>query len=120
MYPTPQMAINREHALTALAGSLGPGFEEKRLGAMLAYTTGNLPKPEADNLLGGIRYKTEVIIDHPEGYVSEVAKAAKLLLGIGYLTGILAVAAVILALFLGGGRVLVRKLRRQTGLLHER
>jgi hypothetical protein len=111
MYPTPQMAVNRERALTAMAATLGPGFEEKRFGAMLAYTTGPLSKPEADKLFAGIRYKTEVIVDHPEGYVSEVAKAAKLLLGIGYLTGILGVAAVILAIFLGAGRVLVRRLR---------
>ena len=117
MYPTPQLAINREHALNAFASGLnggkgpGPDFAVKRLGAMLAYTGGSLSKAEADRLLGGIRYKTEVIINHPEGYVSEVAKAAKLLLGIGYLTGILGVGAVILALFLGAGRVLVRKLR---------
>ncbi len=111
MYPTPQMAVNRERALTGVAASLGPGFEEKRLGAMLAYTTGSLSKPEADKLLGGVRYRTEVVINHPEGYVSEVAKAAKLLLGIGYLTLLLGLAAVILAIFLGAGRVLVRRLR---------
>jgi hypothetical protein len=111
MYPTPQMAINRERAIAELQAKLGAGYTERRLGAMLAYTTGSLPKAEAKRLLSGIRYKTEVIVDHPEGYVSEVAKAAKLLLGIGYLTAILGVAAVILAIFLGAGRVLVRRLR---------
>jgi hypothetical protein len=52
-----------------------------------------------------------VTINHPEGYISEVSKAAKLLLGIAYMTGILAVAAVLLALFLGGGRLAFRRMR---------
>ena len=50
-------------------------------------------------------------MDQPQGYTSEVAKAAKLLLGIGYLTVFLAIAALVIAVFFGAGRVLVRKLR---------
>jgi hypothetical protein len=43
--------------------------------------------------------------------VSEVAKTAKLLLGIAYLIGILGSAAIFLGLFFGGGRALLRVMR---------
>jgi hypothetical protein len=43
--------------------------------------------------------------------VNEVKKTANFLLGVIYLIGILGAAAILLGLFLGGGRALVRVLR---------
>jgi hypothetical protein len=117
-YPTPQIAGNRAEVVANLVKSGGlpvavgdPGLVSERIGPLVALTSGALSADQAHALIRAIHYDELVTINHPEGYVSEVEKAAKLLLGIGYLTGILAVAAVLLALFLGGGRLLVRRLR---------
>ena len=58
-----------------------------------------------------MKYEAEVTVDHPEGYVNEVRKTARLLLGIIYLTGILGSASILVGLFLGGGRAIVRRLQ---------
>lgn len=58
-----------------------------------------------------MKYDAEVTVNHPEGYVSEVKKTARLLLGIIYLTGILGASSLLLGVFLGGGRAVVRRLR---------
>lgn len=117
-YPTPQIAANRLQAIEALLKSGAPpltvgdpALVAERVGPLVAFTAGSLTAAEAHALIRGIHYEAAVTINHPEGYISEVSKAAKLLLGIAYLTGILAVAAVLLALFLGGGRVALRRFR---------
>ncbi len=118
-YPTPQMADNRRKAIAALLQSGGaaglpvgsPGVVVESIGPLVALTAGPISAAEAHTLIQGIRYNTVLTINHPEGYVSEVSKAAKLLLGIAYMVIILAVAAVLLAVFLGGGRVLIRRMR---------
>ena len=117
-YPTPQIAGNRLQAITALLRSGAPpltvgdpALVAERIGPLVAFTSGSLSADEAHALIRGVHLDEVMTINHPEGYVSEVSKAAKLLLGIAYLTGTLAVAAVLLALFLGGGRVLVRRMR---------
>jgi hypothetical protein len=119
-YPTPQMAANRLKALDALLKSGAPpltvgdpSLVAERIGPLVAFTSGSLTEAEAHALIRSVHYQEVLTINHPEGYVSEVEKAAKLLLGIAYLTGILAVAAVLLALFLGSGRVLIRRMRGQ-------
>ncbi|HEY0786475.1 MAG TPA: DUF6599 family protein [Acidobacteriaceae bacterium] len=117
-YPTPQMAARSTKAVAALlkSGTPGlpvgdPGVVAEQIGPLVGLTGGHLSQAEAQNLLGEVHYQAAITINHPEGYVSEVSKAAKLLLGIASLTGVLAVAAVLLALFLGGGRVLLRRMR---------
>ena len=117
-YPTPPLAANRLKAIEALLKSGAPpltvgdpSLVVERIGPLVALTSGSLTEAEAHALIRAVHYDAAITINHPEGYVSEVSKAAKLLLGIAYLTGILAVAAVLLALFLGGGRVALRRLR---------
>jgi hypothetical protein len=118
-YPTPQIAADRQRAIEALVKSGGvppltvgdPGVVAERVGPLVVLTSGGLSPAEAHTLISGVHYDATVTMDRPEGYVSEIAKTAKMLLGIAYLTGILAVAAVLLAIFLGSGRVLIRKMR---------
>jgi hypothetical protein len=119
-YPTPQIAGNRQQAIAALLKSGAPpltvgdpALVAERIGPLVAFTSGSFTADQAHALIRDVHLDEMVTIDHPEGYISEVSKAAKLLLGIAYLTGILAVAAVLLALFLGGGRVALRRLRGQ-------
>jgi hypothetical protein len=117
-YPTPQIAGNRAEAVSNLlkSGALpvplgAPGLVSERIGPLVALTSGSLSADQAHALIRAVHYDAFVTINHPEGYVSEVSKAAMLLRGIAYLTGVLAVAAILLALFLGGGRLLFRRLR---------
>jgi hypothetical protein len=83
----------------------------RRSGPLVAITSGSFSVDEAHKLLNSINYRADITWNHPEGYVSEVSKTARLLLGIAYLTGILGGAAIILGFFFGGGRALVRRLR---------
>ncbi len=117
-YPTPQIAANRQKAIAALLTSGAPQFPvgdpalvAEPIGPLVAFTSGRLSADQAHALIRAVHYDEILTINHPEGYVSEVSKAAKLLLGIAYMTGILALAAVLLALFLGGGRLMVRRMR---------
>jgi hypothetical protein len=112
MYPTPQIA---EAHLKAMQGAAqqghGIGGLAKRSGPLLAVVTGSLPAPKAQQLLDAVRFNDYVTINHPEGYVPETVKLYRLLFGITMLIVVLVCAAVLLGLFLGGGRALVRVIR---------
>jgi len=116
-YPTPQIAAARAKAIDAqlkqgaIPGSNPASLAVKRSGPLVAITSGSFSIDEARSLLDKVKYEAEVTIDHPEGYVSEVKKTARLLLGIMYLTGILGIASLLVGVFLGGGRAMVRRLR---------
>ncbi|MFY9939201.1 MAG: DUF6599 family protein [Silvibacterium sp.] len=116
-YPTPQIAIARAKAIDeqlkqgVVTGGNATALGVHRSGPLVAITSGNFSTNEAQALLASVKYEAEVTWNHPEGYVSEVSKTAKLLLGILYLTGILGTASILLGLFLGGGRALFRRLR---------
>lgn len=125
IYPTPQMAAARLRDIDAflkagdtrstwpqpLADSRPEALLTKRSGPIIAITTGSFAAPAARRLLSQINYEANVVWNNPQGYVGEGSKVARLLLGIFALTGILGGAAILLGLFLGGGRALVRILR---------
>lgn len=104
-YPTPQMAA--AHLKTIEAA----GLTAKRTGPLVAAVSGSAPAVNVKHLLDSIRFDDYVTINHPEGYVSETMKVYRLLVGIGALVLILICAAILLGLFLGGGRALLRKLQ---------
>jgi hypothetical protein len=121
-YPTPQMAAERAKAIDAVlkGSSLPAGLQHgnpaalsvKRSGPLVAVTSGDLSGEEAGALLGKVKYEASLTVNQaPNGYVGEVKKTARLLLGILYLTGILGASALLVGLFLGGGRALIRVLR---------
>jgi hypothetical protein len=125
-YPTPQFAIDRQHAIEAffkagnsqhaawpqaLADSAAPSLLCRRSGPLLAVTTGSLPGVEAQKLVGQVNYLAEVTWNNPSGYNSEVSKTGRILLSIAALAGILCGAALVIGVFLGGGRALYRGLR---------
>jgi hypothetical protein len=78
---------------------------------LVGITSGNLPAADAQRLLDRFNYEASVTWNHPQGYVPETTKAASLLLGIAALCGILGGTALVLGVFLGGGRALFRRLR---------
>lgn len=112
-YPTPQIAIARAKNIDEQMrqGSSTPAISVHRSGPLVAITSGAFSLDEAKALLDKVKYDAEVTVNHPEGYVSEVKKTARLLLGIIYLTGILGASSLLLGVFLGGGRAVVRRLR---------
>ena len=119
-YPTPQMSIRAEKDLNALLrGPLPPTLKEssplalavRRSGPIVAITSGHFSAPDAQALLAKVKYRAEVTWNHSRNSGSEVKKAAEMLIGIAYLTAILVACALILAAFLGGGRVLWRMIR---------
>jgi hypothetical protein len=120
-YPTPQMAGDRARAIEAmlkgtplpagLQSSSATALAVKRSGPLVAVTSGAMTADESSKLLDQVKYEVAVTVNHPEGYVSEVKKTARLLLGIVYLTAILGGAAVFLGIFFGGGRALIRVMR---------
>jgi hypothetical protein len=125
-YPTPQLAAARLEQIDAflkagntpqaewpqaLADSHPTGLLTRRSGPILALTSGNFNAATARALLDKMNYQADVTWNKPDGYVGEGAKVAHLLLGIFTLIGILGGAAILLGIFLGGGRAMARKLR---------
>jgi hypothetical protein len=116
-YPTPQMAIKGEKDLNALLkGSLpailksssAPALGVHRSGPIVAVTSGDFSGAEAHALLSQVRYRAEVTLNRNTNPGVEVKHAAKMLLGIAYLTAIIVAIAVLLGILLGGGRALWR------------
>lgn len=125
-YPTPQLAAERDRAIEAflkggnspqaawpqpLAESYKGSLLARRSGPLVAVTSGDLTEAEAGKLIGQVNYLADVTWNNPTGYTSEVSKTARLLISIVATSAILCFAALIVAVFLGGGRALLRRLR---------
>jgi hypothetical protein len=125
-YPTPQLAADRQKAIDAflkagnssaaawppaLAQSSVTALLSRRSGPLVVVTSGSFPSGVARKLIGQVNYSADVTWNNPRGYFSEASKTARLLLGIAMLTGVLCGAAVIIGIFLGGGRAAYRWIR---------
>ena len=104
-----QIAGAHLKALDALAKS--SGFFTRRSGPLVAIVSGSASPQKAQQLLAAVHFNDYVTINHPEGYVPEGAKLYRLLMGITMLVVVLFSAALLLGIFLGGGRALYRKAR---------
>jgi hypothetical protein len=125
MYPTPQLAAARFKAIESflkagntqstwpqpLAESRAGSLLSRRSGPIVAVVSGYLPPETAQKLLNQVNYQADVVWNNPHGYISEGSRVARLLIGVITLAGILCGAALLLGLFLGGGRALYRVLR---------
>ncbi len=125
IYPTPQLAAARLRDIDAflkagntqatwpqpLAESRPGSVLTRRSGPVIAVVSGSLPEAVAHKLLNQVNYQADIVWNNPQGYISDGSKVARLILGIFALTGILGGAAILLGLFLGGGRALYRVLR---------
>jgi hypothetical protein len=122
-YPTPQMAAAQESRIRAYikAGSQAQppwpkplqdsdpaSLEVHRSGPLVALVSGDAIPEESHKLLALVHYEADITsLPGPSGD-SDVAKTAKLLLGIATLVIIGVSAALLLGFFLGGGRALYR------------
>lgn len=121
-YPTPQMAIAQEKAISdyihagknaqpafpkPLADSDQASLEVRRSGPVVAIVSGDAVPDESHRLLQTVHYDSEFVAI-PQPTESEVAKTGRLLMGIAALVVVGSFAAILLGFFLGGGRALYR------------
>jgi len=121
-YPTPQMAAAQEKRIAdyikggdkpdspftkPLLDSNQPSLEVRRSGPLVAVVSGDAIQSEAHKLLASLHYEAD-LASIPQPVDSEVKKTAQLLLSIVTLVVVMFLAAVLLGLFLGGGRALYR------------
>jgi hypothetical protein len=112
LYPTPQIAGDHGRAIEAQLGhdSAAGTIKVRREGPMVLLTTGTWTAAAAQAMVDGIHLRSEVSFDKPmpKEFHVEVQKTYSLLTSVAVFCGVGAAAAVILGLFLGGGRALVR------------
>ena len=112
-YPTPEIAGDRERAIEAAMQPQGANagtVKLRREGPLLMLATGAWPVADAEKIVNGIHLRSEMTFDKPmppEFHV-ELQKTYSLLESIAIFSGVGALAAIILGLFLGFGRAAVR------------
>lgn len=121
-YPTPQMAIAQEKAISdyihsgknaqpafpqPLADSDQASLGVRRSGPVVAIVSGDAIPDESQRLLQMVHYESEFEAI-PQPTESETAKTGRLLMGIAMLVVVGSLAAILLGFFLGGGRALYR------------
>ena len=120
LYPTPQIAGDRGRAITAMLNELPKEQREafgtlalRREGPLLLVATGGFSKDEATRMVEGIHLPLQLSWDKkmPPQFHAEVQKTYSLLTSIAVFCGVGMAAAVILGLFLGGGRAAIRVLQ---------
>jgi hypothetical protein len=113
LYPTPEIADEHEGAIEELskqrkvpAGTV----KIRREGTLLVLTSGAWPVDEAQKMVDRIHLSSEVTWNKPVSldFQTEVHKTFSLLVSITIFCCLAFLAAIVLALFLGGGRALVR------------
>lgn len=121
-YPTPQLAAAQETKIRdyikagskaqppfskPLVDSDQASLEVRRSGPVVAIVSGDAIPDESHRLISSVHYESQYV-SVPQPMESEVSKTGRLLLGIAELVIIGASAAVLLGLFMGGGRALYR------------
>ena len=124
-YPTPQMAEAMEPKIRAyiqagnkaqppfpkpLSDSDQASLEVRRSGPIVALVSGDAIPDESHRLIQSVHYEAE-LVSIPQPTESEVQKTGRFLLGVASLVVIGSAAAILLGLFLGGGRALYRMAR---------
>ena len=116
LYPTPTIAGAELKAINGELAGLGPNFaaaKARREGSMIALANGTFSPDAAQALVENTHLRQILSTDKamPTPEVVETRKTFSLLANVILFSGVLGVAAVLLALFLGGGRALIRILR---------
>jgi hypothetical protein len=93
--------------------SAGKDGKVRREGELVLLAEGTFSADEAQRMIENIHLKQMLSFDKdmPPVFQVEVKKTYSLLTNVLVLTGVLGLAAVLLGLFLGGGRALIRVLR---------
>ena len=116
LYPTPQIAGEHGRAIETemnRQGSAAGTVKMRREGPLVLLTTGAWEAAEAKAMVEGIHLRNELTWNKsvPLEFHAEVQKTYSLLTSIAVFCGVGMLAAVILGLFLGGGRAAIRVLQ---------
>jgi len=108
LYPTPQIAAEHTHALETQTA-----IKTRREGEMVMVASGTFSAADAQAMIDGVHLRSEVSFDKamPPVFETEVKKTYSLLTSILVFCGVGTLASVLLGLFLGGGRALIRVMR---------
>jgi len=106
LYPTPAIAGERERA----AQSALQQASVRREGPLVIIATGTWPVGSAQKIVDGIHLRVDASFDRPMPleFHTEIRKTYTLFQSIAIFCGLGAVASIVLALFFGGGRALIR------------
>lgn len=133
-YPTPEIAIDREHAIQNYFATHGQGqsswtpaldhsnpaaLQVRRSGPLVAVTSGSFSAAGAQQTLQRVHYEVNLTMSNRSAYVPDTSKVAQLILNIAVLVGIFALIAIVAGVSLGGGRVAWRKMRGKSALPEE-
>jgi hypothetical protein len=115
LYPTPEIAGEVARAIPAAAKQQGPAAGTvvlRREGPLVAVTTGAWPAAAAQAMVESVHLPSEVTFDKPMPveFHAEIRKTYSLLESIAIFSGVGALAAITLGLFLGFGRAGIRVL----------
>jgi len=118
LYPTPAIAGSHTRALNDALPGLGEAFTKakvRREGDLVIVASGTFAPDEAQKVVAGVHLKQEVSFDKDLelGIAShmQAVQGYSLFKSIIVLSGVLMLAAVLLGLFLGGGRAAYRVMR---------
>ena len=116
LYPTPQIAGEHGRQIEAemnRQGAAAGTVKLKRDGVLVLLTTGKWQPAEAQHLIENTHLNLQVSYDKPMPleFHTEIRKTATLLTSIAELSAALMLAAIVLGLFFGGGRALIRVLQ---------
>lgn len=116
LYPTPQIAGDRGRAIEAAINADRARFgtvKLRREGPLLLLATGSFSPSQEQDLVENIHLPVQLTWDKkmPPEFHAEVQKTYSLLTSIAAFCGVGALAAIILGLFLGGGRAAIRVLQ---------
>ena len=110
LYPTPQIAGEHDRAAETAMQQKSDAAKVRREGTLVALATGAWPAGEAQRMVDGVHLNSIITLDKPVplDFHVEVRKTYTLLESIAIFCGVGALAAVVLGLFFGGGRALIR------------
>jgi len=114
LYPTPEIAGEHERAIEALAKQPGTvlagAVKIRREGPLLVLTSGAWTAADAQKVVDGIHLRSEVTWNKPVplDFETELHKTFSLLESIVIFCAFSALAMLVLGVFFGGGRALVR------------
>lgn len=116
LYPTPQIAGNHGRAIVAELNHEGADagtVKLRREGPLLSMTTGAWTPESAQKMVESVHLRDILTWNKtpPLDFRTEVRKTVSLLTSIAILSGLLALAAIVLGLFFGFGRAAIRVLQ---------
>ena len=116
LYPTPAIAGTYTRTVQGLINAAGADFASARVrreGELVMLASGSFSPDEAQRMLENTHLKQELSVDKDIAPTEhqQVVQTYSLLTQIAILSGVLMLAAVLLGLFLGGGRAVYRVMR---------